>query len=468
MSAFILTPKKTEVCYGDLGCFNDLPPFQGGTQRPIGYLPKSPTEINTKFLLRTRAKPTSDVQDIISDKASVLSSSYDGKKKTKIVVHGFTHNGHRQWLQNIAAEFLKNEDMNVIIVDWQQGAAIPYDQATANTRVVGAQVAQLIHVMMNATGATPDKFHVLGHSLGAHIGGYVGERVNKLGRITGIDPAGPYFEGTPPIVRLDPSDAEFVDCIHTDGSGVLSIGMGTKQAMGDVDFYPNGGENQPGCDTSVLGKLAHTVWNAATLGLYGAEAAVSCSHERSYYLFTETINSPCPFKAFPCASQKDFDAGKCLHCHGNGCSNMGYHADKTAGRGSLYLETESASTFCDYHYQLNISSESAMDGLVKAKLHGTKSDTNMLPLNKKSEIYNSGNVMSHLIKTRADIGTITGVTLEYDKTASILTNWLYPDDWKLMGVSVFSGKDETSTSFCAYGKSLKSHSQSDFKVTGHC
>lgn len=34
--------------------------------------------------------------------------------------------------------------------------------------------------------AKPETFHILGHSLGAHIAGYAGERVQYVGRITGI------------------------------------------------------------------------------------------------------------------------------------------------------------------------------------------------------------------------------------------------------------------------------------------
>jgi pancreatic triacylglycerol lipase len=33
----------------------------------------------------------------------------------------------------------------------------------------------------------------------------------------GLDPAGPYFRGMPPFACLDPSDALFVDAVHTDG-----------------------------------------------------------------------------------------------------------------------------------------------------------------------------------------------------------------------------------------------------------
>ena len=75
--------------------------------------------------------------------------------------------------------------MNVIVVDWQHGATLPYNQATANTRVVGAQIAKLIHTIMNVTRAQPASFHIIGHSLGAHVAGYAGERVPHLGRITG-------------------------------------------------------------------------------------------------------------------------------------------------------------------------------------------------------------------------------------------------------------------------------------------
>jgi hypothetical protein len=44
----------------------------------------------------------------------------------------------------------------------------------------------------------------------------------------GLDPAGPYFENTDPSVRLDPTDALFVDVIHTDGTNNLLLGLGIK------------------------------------------------------------------------------------------------------------------------------------------------------------------------------------------------------------------------------------------------
>lgn len=73
-------------------------------------------------------------------------------------------------------------------------------------------------------GLNPKHVHLIGHSLGAHTAGYAGERIEGLGRITGLDPAEPYFQGMPSHSRLDPSDAQLVDVIHTDGSSIFLLG----------------------------------------------------------------------------------------------------------------------------------------------------------------------------------------------------------------------------------------------------
>lgn len=64
---------------------------------------------------------------------------------------------------------------------------------------------------------------------------------------SGLDPASPDFNHGNMSARLDPSDAQFVDVIHSDiGLG----GLGLARPCGHVDFYPNGGDNQPGCAMS--------------------------------------------------------------------------------------------------------------------------------------------------------------------------------------------------------------------------
>lgn len=42
---------------------------------------------------------------------------------------------------------------------------------------------------------------------------------------TALDAAGPLFENYPPSIRLDPTDALFVDAIHTDGDDFYKVVM---------------------------------------------------------------------------------------------------------------------------------------------------------------------------------------------------------------------------------------------------
>jgi hypothetical protein len=76
--------------------------------------------------------------------------------------------------------------------------------------------------------------------------------------LAGLDPASFTFEraGLDVDKRLDLTDAEFVDVIHTDGSVMWSDGFGLLAPVGHVDFYPNGGQDQPGCKDSYVGALS--------------------------------------------------------------------------------------------------------------------------------------------------------------------------------------------------------------------
>ena len=69
---------------------------------------------------------------------------------------------------------------------------------------------------------------MIGHSLGAHLIGYCGQYLqdvfnHTLGRVTALDPAGPFFQDDDPLHRLDTGDAQFIDVIHTDNTPVLGF-----------------------------------------------------------------------------------------------------------------------------------------------------------------------------------------------------------------------------------------------------
>lgn len=64
-----------------------------------------------------------------------------------------------------------------------------------------------------------------------------------MGGFLGLDPAGPYFEGTPPEVRLDPTDANFVDVIHSNAAHFPAAGECSWASA------PAGWAWHPGTDT---------------------------------------------------------------------------------------------------------------------------------------------------------------------------------------------------------------------------
>lgn len=200
-----------------------------------------------------------------------------------------------------------------------------------------------------------DKFWIIGHSLGGHIAGYAGERIDKLGRITGLDPAKPYFENMPLAVRLDPSDAVFVDVIHTNVPSLRHpFGFGTGQILGDIDYYPNTGNGQPGC-------LQEKLYDFMRVDLaHGLRRSSICNHGRSISFMTETLkNKKCKMFAFKCANHVMFQNGHCWKCGAkkDNCKIVGNLLDtkghKYANLEGYHLLTNSEDPYCVFQYRIS-------------------------------------------------------------------------------------------------------------------
>jgi len=320
------------VCYNEMNineCYSRDSPWGGTSQRPIKSLPDAPTKINPTFTLFTK----NSKKGTVLDTSRTVPSVFDKNKKTIFMVHGFLSDGtsEKSWVTKMKDSYLNwDYDLNLITTDWENGAKVgtfdlDYPKAAQNTRVVG----DLMGSTMNWLGQSKSKIHCIGHSLGAHICGYAGTYAKGIGRISGLDPAGPYFEGTSSQISLDKSDASFVDNIHTDGPPLYALGFGTYQSMGHADYYPNGGDDQPGCSTLNVG----------------------CSHGRACDLYISSIEEAnsrdeCVLTGFPCSSWDKFENGECSSCGKNGCGQMGYNADNNKSSQSYYLETSSKSPYC--------------------------------------------------------------------------------------------------------------------------
>lgn len=336
---FFLNEGK-KVCYGDLGCFSIDDPFDN----TLGYLPESPEAIHFGLTLYTRSNSRTGVNLGYNDSASVARSSFNPNNPVKIIIHGYMANAYEPWVLNISSLFLKKEDCNVITVNWKNGARKIYPASAANTRVVGAAVAKFLEMLRNKHGVKMENVHVIGHSLGAQTSGYIGSRTPNMGRITGMDPAGPLFERYAEQVRLDPSDAKFVDVIHSDALPIEDAGFGTRKSCGHIDFFPNGGGHQPGCPPAYKTGVEELL----TLRFNEAFLSVACSHERSYIYFAESLAAePCKFTAYPCDSYEDFVKGTCNVCGDSPCPVMGNDAILSQSRrGNFYLVTNAQNPYC--------------------------------------------------------------------------------------------------------------------------
>lgn len=67
----------------------------------------------------------------------------------------------------------------MIIIDWGHGSAPPYTQAVANIRLVGVIASHLLSELSKYTKHL-DHVHCIGHSLGAHLCGYIGYNLQKV------------------------------------------------------------------------------------------------------------------------------------------------------------------------------------------------------------------------------------------------------------------------------------------------
>lgn len=124
-----------------------------------------------------------------------------------------------------------------------------YPTAAFNTKQAGQCTASFLTKIQYKFGTNEhfSKIHLIGFSLGAHVASFASNAIRistgvLVDRITGLDPALPFFSNVDNKWKLDRFDASFVDIIHTN-AGIF----GKIEASGHVDFYVNGGQMQPSC-----------------------------------------------------------------------------------------------------------------------------------------------------------------------------------------------------------------------------
>jgi len=244
------------------------------------------------------SSPLTKHQIIYNNANSLTASPFKQAARTIIIVDGFLSDGTSPMSQSTKDVYLRlNTNQNVIVLDWGKlsgstelplsniiSTGLTYTAALGNVGAVGERLADFCNFLRTTRGVEFSNIHIIGHSLGAHNAGAAGYFVKQkynglIGRITGLDPAGPMFNSQPDEnKRLDKTDAGFVDIYHTNRGTLGDSSHGT----GDINVYVNGGDNQPGCE------------DADKEGFAGY-----CSHSFSWELFSAAATRT--FRACPCS-----------------------------------------------------------------------------------------------------------------------------------------------------------------------
>lgn len=227
------------------------------TGKLLGYL-EAHSEFrphNVAYFLYTRSNTTEHGVRMMSKHP--LRSGFNPDRKTVVLVHGTTGAAKSQPMIQIKDAILAKHNLNVISYDWSAYAQQSFKVIIEYYKSAGHALGDFLNELHNRTGLDYGKIHIIGHSVGVHVGAFAARTAHqKIHRLTGLDPS---FLRHVMENRTDfimPSDAHHVDCIRT------SIYLGLRDPVCQCDFYANDGISQRGCASGICDHLAVTRYYA--------------------------------------------------------------------------------------------------------------------------------------------------------------------------------------------------------------
>ncbi|CAO1423806.1 unnamed protein product [Diamesa tonsa] len=247
-------------------------------------------ERDVVFYVKTRGRVTIDDNIMkFKDEASLLKSGFDYRKPTVLEIHGFVED---------------HTHLNHLMLT----------EARYQTENVGIVIAQQLDFLHRKVGLNMSSVTIIGFSLGAQIAGYTGKNVKsgRIGKIVGLDPAGPLYYINNPRTRLNASDANFVIALHT------SDFYGIRAPIAHMDFFFNTGDKQLGCFEGGMMDV--------------------CSHFRAIYFYIEEVRKPKSFWGKRCSSIGEALIGQCF-------GEPGSYIGEQSVNGIFHIRTNAISPF---------------------------------------------------------------------------------------------------------------------------
>uniref|UniRef100_A0A8C9HD49 Phospholipase A1 member A n=1 Tax=Piliocolobus tephrosceles TaxID=591936 RepID=A0A8C9HD49_9PRIM len=260
------------------------------------------TDLKVQFLLFVPSNP--NCGKLVEGSSDLQNSGFNATLGTKLIIHGFSVLGTKpSWIDKFIRTLLRATNANVIAVDWIYGSTGVYFSAVKNVIKLSLKICLFLNKLL-VLGVSESSIHIIGVSLGAHVGGMVGQLFGgQLGQITDF---------------------------------------GIRIPVGHVDYFVNGGQDQPGCPTY----------------FYAGYSYLICDHMRAVHLYISALENSCPLMAFPCDSYKAFLAGHCLDCFNPfllSCPRIGLveqggvKIEPLPKEVKVYLLTTSKAPYCMHH-----------------------------------------------------------------------------------------------------------------------
>lgn len=333
---------ESAVCFG-------IGKGEGDKVEPeLIFISKKPSLTIQPFASKELSKGANPVMKELRFKPSEIKleelekEGFNRSAPVSFLIHGFTSGyPYQTWMTSMVEAYTIDEAKNSIdgdelvshnmfIVNWNYGARgkLKYARAISNMKPVSKFVAEFLNkVLLEEANVKARRVQIIGHSLGAHLAGFIARQANqKIGRIIGLDPAGPCFRKG--AQRLDVNDAEQVATIHTNTDM-----LGNQDPLGMTAVFVEGGKIQPSCDLSTISS-----WSLFGLSLEDF-AKYSCSHSRAAdiltYQLSTSIKDDCQLVGYECDSWENFKKGHCGVCGGKQLDNsamlMSFNAPEIRG-----------------------------------------------------------------------------------------------------------------------------------------
>ncbi|KAJ9597563.1 hypothetical protein L9F63_011564 [Diploptera punctata] len=349
-----------QKCCKDLGCFNLGDPWSS-IFRPIPP-PQCPDECPAVFRFFSRTTNSENYTVSGWPITSFNSSYFDRNRMTVIAIHGWfsSFDDRFEKLKNL---YLEREDTNFIFIDWSICANQNYFQTISTMRTVAAQAVRFVKYLSNNYGMSECKLHIIGLSLGSHVGAYIAKGLSDtktktpcVERLTGLEPAAPLFQGYSDEVQISRTDAKFVEIAHT--STLPFIGPGVREPRGHVDYYFNGNILQPGCLITAGIESLQSLKEGNFSALVYLVQYVSCSHGRALSYYTDSLRKQCCIfwgeridRTVQLFNQLTLgllaeNTTNLDRCNLTSCSPFGIKAMDYPARGSFFVATLRAEPYC--------------------------------------------------------------------------------------------------------------------------